>query len=336
MRTRPARPATAVLAAVTAVLAAGCAAVASAGGPGPHTVNLVAYSTPQDAFDALVPKFTATAAGHRASVRESFGASGAQSRAVAAGQAADVVEFSFQPDMTALVRTGLVPADWNRNAYHGIVTDSVVVLMVRAGNPKGIHGWDDLARPGVKVVTPNPFSSGSAQWNLMAAYGSQVRSGASPARALAFVRKVLHNTVAQPESGSKATAAFTGGVGDVLIGYENEAIKARQAGQHVDFVTPDRTLLVENPVAVTSHPGDPRLARAFVRFLYTHTAQRVFAAHGYRPVVPGDLDRTRFRTPSGLFTIADLGGWPSVTTRFFDPSSGSITAIENSLGVSGG
>jgi sulfate/thiosulfate transport system substrate-binding protein len=317
-----------------ALLAAGCASGASAGGQG--QVNLVAYSTPQQVYQALIPEFTATPAGKGARFHESFGASGSQARAVIAGQPADVVEFSLESDMTKLVKAGLVNAGWNANAYHGMVTDSIAVLAVRKGNPKGIHGWDDLVKPGVKVVTPNPFSSGSAQWNLIAAYGAQLKEGKSPADALAFVKQMLQNTVSQPDSGSKATQAFVAGTGDVLIAYENEAIEAQQAHQPVDYVIPDQTILIENPIAATSNAADPAAANAFVQFLYTDQAQKTFADEGYRPVVAGDLDRTRFPQPPQLFTIADLGGWPKVTSQFFDPTTGSISQIENQLGVHGG
>ena len=317
-------------------LAAACGGNAGASSGGSHSVSLVAYSTPQKAYDAIIPQFTKTPGGQGASFKESFGASGAQSRAVLAGQPADVVAFSLEPDITKLVKSNLVDASWNANAYHGMVTYSVVVLVVRKGNPKGIKGWDDLVKPGIKVVTPNVFSSGSAKWNLMAAYGAQIKSGKSPDDALAYVKALLKNTVTQPESGSKATAAFVGGVGDVLISYENEAIQAQKSGAAVDYVTPDQTILIENPIAVTTHAKNPTLASAFIDYLHTDAAQKIFAAHGYRPVVQADLDPTKFPTPAQLFTIKDLGGWSTVNTQFFDPTSGSITKIENSLGVSGG
>src|SRR5579884_3411511 len=253
------RVSTKVLHAVTALTAlaaltacgAAKATASSSGSSGSHHVDLVAYSTPQKAYDALIAAFKATPAGAGASFSESFGASGAQSRAVIAGQPADFVAFSLQPDLTKLVKANLVASDWNANAYHGMVTDSVVVLVVRKGNPKHITGWADLVRPGIKVVTPNVASSGSAKWNLLAAYGAQLKLGKSPADALAYVKELLKHTVAQPDSGSKATAAFVGGVGDVLISYENEAISAKQAGAAVDYVTPAQTILIENPIALT-------------------------------------------------------------------------------------
>jgi len=332
----PSRPLRAAAALATAgALTAACSAAGASSGDS-KTINLVAYSTPQKAYDALIPAFKATAAGAGSSFNESFGASGAQSRAVTAGQPADVVAFSLEPDISKLVKSGLVPSTWNQDSYKGMVTDSVVTLVVRKGNPKAIHGWADLVKPGVKVVTPNFLSSGSAKWNLMAAYGAQIKSGKSPDDALAYVEALLKNTVTQPDSGSKATAAFVGGVGDVLISYENEAIQARKSGAAVDYITPDQTILIENPIAVTTHAKNPALAKAFVDYLHTDVAQKIFAEHGYRPVVHADVDASTFPTPSQLFTISDLGGWSTVNTQFFDPTSGSITKIENSLGVSGG
>jgi sulfate transport system substrate-binding protein len=326
------RTAAAVLA--CAALATACGTTASASSS--KTIQLVAYSTPQQVYSKLIPAFTATAQGKGASFTQSYGASGAQSRAVLAGQPADVVEFSLEPDMSKLAKDGLVGADWNKNAYHGMVTDSLVVFVVRKGNPKNIHTWDDIVRPGVKVVTPNVLTSGSAKWNLMAAYGAQREAGKSPADSLAFVKRVLQNAVAQPDSGSKALAAFTSGTGDVLLSYENEAIEAQQAGQPVDFIRPDQTILIENPIAVTAKAKNAALAKSFVTFLYTDRAQRIFASQGYRPVVKKDLDTNRFPTPAHLFTIDDLGGWSTVNTQFFDPDNGSVTKIENELGVSSG
>ena len=313
-------------AAALVVVTAGCGS-----GSSKNTIDLVAYSTPQTVYAKLIPAFEATAAGKSAKFGQSFGASGTQAKSVIAGQSADVVEFSRQSDMTSLVAANLVSPNWDANQYQGIITDSVAVLIVRKGNPLHITNWDDLIKPGVKVVTPNPLSSGSACWNLMAAYGAELKEGKTPAEALAFIKELLQHTVAQPDSGSDATAAFVGGTGNVLIGYENEAIKAQQAGEAVDYVTPPDTILIQNPIAVTTGAHNPTLAKNFVKFLYTDQAQKIFAAAGYRPVVQADLNTTQFPTPPGLFTIDSLGGWATVNTEFFG-TSGSISKIENSLG----
>jgi sulfate/thiosulfate-binding protein len=322
----------------TVAVSAGCGSSSSSSGSSGGgtakggTINLVAYSTPEKAYEALAPAFAKTPEGSGVNIAGSYGPSGTQASKVLAGQKADVVEFSRSSDMDKLVAASIVPSSWSSNQYKGMVTDSVAVLMVRQGNPLGIHTWDDLIKPGVKVVTPNPLSSGSACWNLMAAYGAEIKEGKTPTEALAFIKALLQHTASQPASGSEATAAFIGGTGNVLIGYENEAIAAKAAGDKIDFVTPPDTILIENPVAVTSGASNPTLANNFVKFLYTDTAQKIFAAQGYRPVVKADLNAKQFPTPSGLFTIDSLGGWSKVNSEFFDPTSGSITKLENETG----
>jgi sulfate/thiosulfate transport system substrate-binding protein len=311
-----------------AAVSAGCGSSSSS----KNTINLVAYSTPQKVYSKLIPAFNATTAGKGAKFNQSFGSSGSQARAVVAGQAADVVEFSRQTDMESLVTAKLVASDWNANQYKGMITDSVVTLIVRKGNPLHITNWNDLIKPGVKVVTPNPLTSGSACWNLMAAYGAMIKEGKTPTQALAFVKELLQHTVSQPASGSLSTAAFVGGTGDVLIGYENEAIEAQQAGDAVSYVTPPDTILIENPIAVTTDAKNPTLAANFLKYLYTDAAQKIFASQGYRPVVTADLSTSQFPTPPGLFTIQTLGGWDAVDKQFFDPTNGSITKIEDALG----
>lgn len=314
------------------LLGLGISACGSSGGSGVE-LSLVAYSTPQAAYDKIIKAFEQTPAGKNVSVTQSYGASGDQSRAVDSGQSADIVAFSLAPDVTRLVKDGIVSASWDHDKYHGMVTDSVVSLVVRKGNPKHIKNWSDLVRNDVKVVTPNPFSSGSAQWNIMGAYGSQITAGASPAQAKTFLTSVLQHTAVQDESGRKALQTFVGGTGDVLISYENEAIFAQQNHQPVDYVTPSNTLLIENPVAVTKTTKHPKQAKAFLQFLYSKKAQQIFADNGYRPVSPG-VATGKFTKPSGLFTIDDFGGWPNVTKKFFDPQNGIVAGIEQKLGVS--
>ncbi len=296
---------------------------------------LVGYSTPQEAYDAIIPGFEKTAAGAGVSFSESFGASGDQSRAVDSGQSADVVAFSLAPDITRLVDSKLVAADWDSGQYKGIVTDSVAVIVTRKGNPKNLKTWDDLIKPGVEVLTPNPFTSGSARWNIMAVYGAQLNEGKSPAQALAFLKTLLTKHVpVQADSARNALNTFLAGKGDALISYENEAITAQAKGKSVDYVVPDDTILIENPAAVVSTTKHPTQAKAFLDYLTTEPAQKIFGDHGYRPVVPSVLKQFHFPTPSGLFTIASLGGWPKVMTTFFDPDTGSVAKIEQGAGVS--
>jgi sulfate/thiosulfate transport system substrate-binding protein len=314
--------------------AASPAASSPAAAGGSVTLNLVAYSTPQPAYAKLIAAFQKTPAGANVKFTQSYGASGDQAAAVIAGQAADVVEFSLLTDMQKLVKKNLVAADWNANPENGFVTDSVVSFVVRKGNPKGIKNWPDLIKPGVKVLTPNPFSSGSARWNILGAYGAQIKAGDTDAQATDYLKSLFKNVIVQDASGSKALADFVGGAGDVLLSYENEAIYAQAKGQAVDYVIPSDTLLIENPVAVTTTTKYPVQAKAFVDFLYSQAGQQIFADIGYRPTLPGVTSTVnKFPVPSGLFTIGSLGGWTAVTTKFFDPTNGVITAIEKSNGV---
>src|SRR6266540_3964724 len=170
-----------VVLAVAALVTTGCGA--TGGGGGGTRLSLVAYSTPREAYAALIPAFQKTDAGKGVTFSQSYGASGDQSRAVAAGLPSDVVELSLAPDMTKLADAGLVAKDWNSDQYKGMVTDSVAAIAVRRGNPKNIHTWADLVKPGVEVITPNPFSSGGARWNVMGAYGAQIEQGRSQAEA---------------------------------------------------------------------------------------------------------------------------------------------------------
>jgi sulfate/thiosulfate transport system substrate-binding protein len=321
-------------AATPASTSAAASPAGSAAPGGPATLNLVAYSTPQPAYAKLIAAFQKTPAGKDVKFTQSYGASGDQAAAVIAGQAADVVEFSLLTDMTKLVNKKLVAADWNANPEHGFVTDSVVSLVTRKGNPKGIKDWSDLIKPGVKVLTPNPFSSGSARWNIMAAYGAQIKAGDTDAQASDYLKALFKNVIVQDASGAKALTDFVGGAGDVLLSYENEAIYAQIKGQAVDYVIPSDTLLIENPVAVTTTTKYPVQAKAFVDFLYSQAGQQIFADIGYRPTLPGVTSTVnKFPVPTGLFNIGTLGGWPAVTTKFFDPTNGVITAIEKSNGV---
>jgi sulfate/thiosulfate transport system substrate-binding protein len=299
------------------------------------TLSLVAYSTPQAAYEKIEAAFQKTPAGKNVKFTQSYGASGDQSRAVESGLPADYVAFSLDTDMERLVKDKIVAPTWNSDQYKGEITDSVVSLVVRKGNPKNIHTFADLTKKGVDVITPNPFSSGAARWNIMGVYGSQIKQGKTPAQAVAFLTKVMKNVSVQDDSGRAALQTFTGGKGDVLISYENDAIFAKQNGQDVDYVIPDDTLLIENPAAVTANSKHPKEAKAFLDFAHTPEAQKIFAENGYRPVVKGtDTAGQSFPTPPGLFTIQDLGGWDEVATKFFDVDKGIVTAIERNLGVS--
>jgi sulfate/thiosulfate-binding protein len=317
-----------------ALLAAGCGG--SGGSGGSDKLTLVAYSTPREAYEQLIPAFQKTDAGKGVSFSQSYGASGDQSRAVQNGLAADVVTFSLEPDMNKLVDAGLVAKDWNADAHKGMITNSVVVFVVRKGNPKNIRTWDDLVKPGVEVIEPNPFTSGGAKWNVMAAYGAQLKAGKSPKEASDYLLQLFRQVPVQDKSAREALQTFISGKGDVMLAYENEAINAQQKQQPVDYVVPDSTILIENPIAVAAKSRNPTAAKAFVNFLRSEAAQRIYAAKGYRPVDQAAATGADFPTPPGLFTIKDVGGWPDVNKRFFDKDAGIVAGIERQLGVSVG
>jgi sulfate/thiosulfate transport system substrate-binding protein len=332
--------------ALAALVAAGCGGAddtpgggnaTASSGKGSTKLSLVAYSTPQVVYDEVIPGFEKTAPGKDVSFAQSYGASGDQSRAVEGGLKADVVTFSLEPDMTRLVKAGLVNKDWANTPTKGLVSRSVVSLIVRKGNPKNIHTWDDLLKPGISVLTPNPFTSGAAKWNILAAYGAKSGGGEDPKAGLAYLRELITKHVkVQDKSGREALQDFTSGNGDVLISYENEALTAQKKGQQVDYVIPDRTILIENPIAVVSKSAHLTQAKAFLDYALSPAAQQKFADWGYRPVDEAVFKKNeaRFPTPSGLFTIRDLGGWSKVNDEFFDPDKGSIADIEKDAGVS--
>jgi len=315
------------LAVLAALVAAGCGGASDtkdgsgAAGGGKTKLSLVAYSTPEVVYDEIIPAFKQTEAGRDVGFKTSFGASGEQSRAVESGLDADVVSFSIEPDITRLVDAGLVAEGSSR-----LVTTSLVSFIVRKGNPKNIRTWEDLLRPGVQVVTPNPFTSGAAKWNLLGAYG---------AKGLGYVRELITKHVkVQPKSGREALQAFTSGTGDVLLSYEYEATTAQKKGEKLDFVTPPKTIKIEIPIAVTK--SAPPAARSFVNYVLSKPAQEKFAAWGYRPVNGEVLaaNRRRFPDPPELFTIQSLGGWSKVNDELFDVEKGSIAKIEEDAGVS--
>lgn len=302
-----------VAGAVLAVAAAG-GALASGG-----TLNLVAYSTPQSAYAKIVPLWQKTAAGKGWSVNQSYGASGSQSKAVVAGLPADVVNFATVPDVTRLVSAGLVSPHWNRNAHDGFVTNSVVVFIVRKGNPKHIHTWNDLLKPGVSVLTPDPISSGGARWNILAAYGAQLVQHKSKAQAFTYLKKLFTHVPALPASAREALTDFQNGEGDVLLDYESEAFFAKKNGVSSSYVIPAQTILIQTPVAVLQHSANLATAKNFENFLWSRQAQTVFAQSGFRPTL-ASVAKTyakQFPRPKTLFTVNLFGGWVPANNTFF-------------------
>ena len=304
------------------------------GGSGPanaHTsLTLVAYSAPEPGWSKVIPAFNSSDEGKGVQVVTSYGASGDQSRGVAEGKPADLVNFSVEPDVTRLVKAGKVSKDWNADATKGIPFGSVVTLVVRKGNPKNIKDWDDLLRPGIEVITPSPLSSGSAKWNLLAPYAVKSEGGTNGQAGIDFIHKLVSDHVKlRPGSGREATDVFVQGSGDVLISYENEAIATERAGKPVEHVIPPQTFKIENPLAVVNASQHLDAAVAFKNFQYTAAAQKVWAQAGFRPVDPAVAAdfRDQYPVPAKLWTIADLGGWATADPQLFDKNTGSITKI---------
>ncbi|MFZ0158641.1 MAG: sulfate ABC transporter substrate-binding protein [Kineosporiaceae bacterium] len=298
------------------------------------SLDLVGFAVIKSAYDELGTAFAATEAGKGVTLKGSYGASGAQSRAVIAGQKADIVAFSLTPDLDNVAKAGLVDPAWNAGPNKGIVSRSVVVIAVRKGNPKGIKGWADLVKPGVGIVTADPGTSGSAKWNLLAAYSQALGATKDEAAAKAYLGAFVRNVVSWNDSGRTATDAFTKGTGDALISYENEAIAARAAGVELDYIVPESTLLIENPSAVTKTA--PAQAAAFLSFVTSTDGQKILGSKGFRPIdgaitvtdVKGANDPAKpFPAIATLTTVADLGGWSAVNKTFFDKDAGLVTLL---------
>ena len=318
------------------VLALGLAACGGSSGAesAGDTLNIVGFAVPEAANKAIGDEFRNTEAGEGVGFKTSYGASGDQSRAVESGLEADYVHFSVASDVTRLVDAGLVEKDWDAGENKGVVSRSVVVFGVRDGNPKDIQTWEDLVKPGVEIVTPNPASSGSARWNALAAWGQVIESGGTEAEAQEYVDKFFANVVSLPGSGRDATTAFLGGTGDVLMAYENEAILAAQNGEGFEYVIPETTLKIENAGAILEDASEP--SQAWLDFVLSDEGQRQFALTGFRPIrddvdyggtVEGAKDPSDpFPAVPNLLTIAeDFGSWSEVSDKFFDEEDGLVT-----------
>jgi sulfate transport system substrate-binding protein len=318
------------------VLALSFLAMAGCGGSpdsnGEVTLTLGAYTTPREAYsEALIPefqKFWKAKTGQDVEFQESYQGSGAQSRAITYGFEADIAALSLESDVNRIAQDGLILHDWQANQYRGIVSTSLVVIAVRPGNPLGVRDWSDLARPGLKVLTPDPKTSGGAQWNIVAIYGAALRGYAGapkddPRAAQEFLGRVLRNVSIMDKGARESITNFEKGVGDVAITYENEVLVARQAGHNYDYVVPRSTILIENPVAlvdtyVDKH-GVRKAAEGFMDFLWTRDAQRVFAKYGLRPVEPATAREVAgwFQPAGDVWKIDFLGGWKKVSHDIF-------------------
>lgn len=318
---------------------------ADAQSDGAPSLTLAAYTTPREAYgQAILPAFRrqlGERSGKDISIRESYLGSGAQARAIVGGFEADVAALSLEPDIEKLREAGLVSHAWKAGAHGGMVTRSVVVIGVRQGNPKNIQSFQDLARPGVEVLTPNVRTSGGAMWNVLAIYGAALRGEVEKARGgedatIDLLAAILRNVKIMDRGARESLLTFERGVGDAIITYENEILVGRAQGKTYDYVAPSSTILIENPVAVVdsyaARHGSLELASAFVAFLVTPEAQRSFAAHGLRPVLPSVWSEVSggFAQVDDLFSVRDLGGWSKVEERVFKAGGVYDRALEKS------
>jgi sulfate transport system substrate-binding protein len=328
---------TAAALAVPAILS-GCAASSGSSG-NDDKISVVGFSVLKTANEPVIADFQKTDAGKGISFTQSYGASGDQSRAVIGGLPTDEVHLSLEPDVAKIVDAGLIDSSWNKTPTKGMLTDSEVVFLVRKGNPLGIKTWDDLTKPGVKLVTPNPASSGSAKWNLLAAWAHGAGPSDNEAAGKAFVTKLLDKAVALPDSASDALASFQAGNGNVLLAYESDSIAARAAGDDVDYIVPDDTLLIQNPAALTDSASPA--AQDFLKFQLSPAGQADYAKAGFRPVISGvKVDVPGANDPSNpyppvktQYTIdKTFGGWDKANA-YFDDTTGAITKIISGLHV---
>jgi sulfate transport system substrate-binding protein len=319
--------------ALSILIPSGCGRPSASNGE--VTLTLGSYTTPREAYSkAIIPGFQKhwkEKTGQEVEFQESYQGSGAQSRAIISGFEADIAALSLESDVTRIAEAGLIRNEWHANQYRGIVSTSLVVIAVRQGNPLGIRDWTDLTRPGLKVLTPDPKTSGGAQWNIVALYGAALRGFAGvpkddPRAARGFLENVLRNVSIMDKGARESITNFEKGVGDVAITYENEILVGRQAGQQYDYVIPRSTILIENPVAlvdiyVDKH-GVRRVAEGFINFLWTQDAQRVFARYGLRPVESSTAQEvaSQFQPVGDVWKIDFLGGWMKVSQDIFGPN----------------
>ncbi|HKF55648.1 MAG TPA: sulfate ABC transporter substrate-binding protein [Blastocatellia bacterium] len=337
------------LAAAVLLLAAVLGGCSGSSSPSSNRVVLVlgGYTTPREVYGkAIIPAFKQywkQKTGQDVEFRESYQGSGAQSRAIIGGFEADIAALSLEDDINRIAQAGLITHDWKAQPNNGIVSTSIVVIAVRDGNPKGIKDWADLAAPGLNVLTPDPKTSGGAQWNVNAIYGAALRGYAGVpkddrAAAQQFLESVFRNVSVMDKGARESLTTFEKGVGDAAITYENEVIVARQAGLRYDYVVPRSTILIQNPVALVDKNVDKHgvreAAEAFVGFLWGEEAQRAFAKYGLRPVDQAIAAETTSQLPhvEDLWIIEFLGGWKSVATDIYGPDGVYSKVIANLRG----
>ena len=323
---------------LTVTTAAAVVTAAASGAKQDTRLNLVAYSTPKPVLTKIISDFQKTPEGNGVSFNASYGGSSAQAAAVKAGLPADLVVLNTGADMLDLADAGILNPAWDKQSYKGVAFQSVVVFALRNGNPKKIKSWNDLLKPGVQIVTPNPFTAGIAKWNILAAYSAQRALGKTEAQAQDFVKKLFDHVVAQDSSGSNATNTFLSGKGDVLLTFESEALNAKAAGRDIQFIIPRQTMLIDIYTGVTTKTANKDAANAFLRFLKSPAEQQVLATNGYRPVnkAVAKANAKLFPVRPGEITINNkvIGGWRAANKKWFDPNNSIMATIEKALGVS--
>jgi sulfate transport system substrate-binding protein len=298
---------------VCAVVLVACSKPAGVGGPASVTLLNVSYDPTRELYEAVDKAFAAqwlASTGEHVTIHQSHGGSGKQARAIIDGLEADVATLALAYDLSELnVKAQLIPADWaSRLPYNSAPYTSTIVFLVRKGNPKNIRDWDDLVRPGVQVITPNPKSSGGARWNYLAAWAWALKQpGGDDAHAKDFVHKLYKNV-------------------PVLLAWENEALLAKQqlGPDKLDIVLPSLSILTEPPVTlvdkVVDRRGTRKVAEAYLKFLYSAQGQDIIARNFYRPRDPEIARKYASRFPSiKLVTIDDtFGGWEQAQAKHFD------------------
>ncbi|MCL6442712.1 MAG: sulfate ABC transporter substrate-binding protein [Alicyclobacillus sp.] len=316
------------LAALGSVSALSSAAQASNGGS--VTITFGSYSTTQQVYQNQIfpafEKYWKAKTGQTVKFNASFDSSGTESKAIASGLPVDVAVLSLADDINRIQQAGYITHDWTAGPYHGIVTDSIVAIGVRKGNPKHIHDWKDLTKKGVVVDLPNPDTSGGAKWDIAAIYGAGLKAG-TEVTAEHLLGNILKNVQVLDKSGEASMSTFVSGEGDAVVGYEDDIIRNSNHLKTFSEVIPKDTLLIENPVAlidknVDAH-GNRKVAEAFVQFLYSPQAQKIFASDGFRPVnqTVWKSVKKNYTTPSGLFTVKYLGGWAKIDAKLFAPNA---------------
>jgi sulfate transport system substrate-binding protein len=308
------------------------------------TLILGGYTTPREAYGkAIIPafqKYWKDKTGQDVEFQESYQGSGSQSRAITSGFEADIAALSLEGDIDKITEAGLITHDWKSKPNSGMISDSIVVIAVRPGNPKGIHDWADLAHPGLNILTPDPKTSGGAQWNINAMYGAALRGYAGVPKddpaAQDFLKSVFRNVSIMDKGARESITNFEKGVGDVAVTYENEVLVGKQAGQNYEYVIPHSTILIENPVALVDKYVDKHgvreAAEAFVTFLWSPEAQRAFAKYGLRPVDQAVAQEVKSQFPAvaDLWKIDYLGGWKKVGDSIYGPQ-GVYTRVSEEL-----